>query len=80
MDLLAGQQIRAKISYIKDMLNFKIEIPFYGCDNVKHIEILCSYDDVRFVKSNQDVGKKFKQFYAGKSCVFNIKDVNDNKV
>ncbi|XP_075166866.1 tudor domain containing protein [Haematobia irritans] len=80
LDLLAGQQIRAKISYIKDMLNFKIQIPFYGCDNMKHIEVLCSYDDVRFVKSNQDVAKKFKQFYVGKSCVLNVKDVNDNKV
>ncbi|XP_073845267.1 tudor domain containing protein [Musca autumnalis] len=80
LDLLAGQQVRAKISSIKDMLNFKIELPFYGCDNIKHIEVLCSYDDVRFVKSNQDVAKKFKQFYAGKSCVLNVKDVNDNKV
>ncbi|XP_061396523.1 maternal protein tudor [Musca vetustissima] len=80
LELLAGQQIRAKISSIKDMLNFKIELPFYGCDNIKHIEVLCSYDDVRFVKSNQDIAKKFKQFYVGKSCVFNIKDVNDNKV
>ncbi|TMW40223.1 hypothetical protein DOY81_014696, partial [Sarcophaga bullata] len=37
-------------------------------------------DDVRFVKSNQDIARKFKQFYDGKSCVLNIKDVNDNKV
>uniref|UniRef100_T1PB62 Tudor domain protein n=1 Tax=Musca domestica TaxID=7370 RepID=T1PB62_MUSDO len=80
LDLLAGQQVRAKISSIKDMLNFKIQLPFYGCDNIKHIEVLCSYDDVRYVKSNQDVAKKFKQFYVGKSCVLNVKDVNDNKV
>ncbi|TMW40224.1 hypothetical protein DOY81_014697, partial [Sarcophaga bullata] len=43
LDLLAGQQIRAKISSINNMLNFKIQLPFYGCDNIKQIEILCSY-------------------------------------
>lgn len=80
MDLLAGQQIRAKISSVNNMLNFKIQLPFYGCENITHIEMLCSYDDVRFVKSNQDIARKFKQFYDGKSCVLNIKDVNDNKV
>ncbi|XP_065370364.1 maternal protein tudor isoform X2 [Calliphora vicina] len=80
LDLLAGQQIRAKISSINNMLNFKIQLPFYGCENITHIEMLCSYDDVRFVKSNQDIARKFKQFYDGKSCVLNIKDVNDNKV
>ncbi|KNC21229.1 Maternal protein tudor [Lucilia cuprina] len=80
LDLLAGQQIRAKISSINNMLNFKIQLPFYGCKNMTNIEMLCSYDDVRFVKSNQDIARKFKQFYDGKSCVLNIKDVNDNKV
>lgn len=80
LDLLAGQQIRAKITSINSMLNFKIQVPFYGCDNMSHIEMLCSYDDVRFVKSNQDIARKFKQAYECKSCVVNIKDVNDNKV
>ncbi|KAL9913282.1 tudor domain containing protein isoform 1-T2 [Glossina fuscipes fuscipes] len=79
LDLLAGQQVRAKVFSIKDMLNFKIKIP-YGCDNIEYIDLLCSYDDIRFVKSNPDICKKFKRFYEDKSCVLNIKDVNDNKV
>lgn len=58
------------------MLSFKIQIE--GCD--EQIKLLCSYDDVRYVKSNPDIAQKFKQFYEGKSCVVNITDVTDNKV
>lgn len=74
--MLAGQQVRAKISSIKDMLNFKIELE--GCD--PKVKFLCSYNDVRYVKSNSDMNQKFKDFYEGKSVVVNITNVNDNKV
>ncbi|XP_054737133.1 maternal protein tudor [Anastrepha obliqua] len=76
LSLLAGQQIRVKISFVKDMLNFKIHVNGMRDE----VQLLCCYDDVRYVKSNPDVAVKFKQFYEGKSCVVNIKDVNDNKV
>ncbi|XP_017476597.1 PREDICTED: maternal protein tudor isoform X1 [Rhagoletis zephyria] len=76
ISLLAGQQIRVKITYVKDMLNFKIHVEGLPDD----VQLLSSYDDVRYVKSNPDVAFKFKQFYEGKSWVVNIKDVNDNKV
>ncbi|CAD7014814.1 unnamed protein product [Ceratitis capitata] len=76
LSLLAGQQIRVKITYVKDMLNFKIHVDGLA----GNVQLLCSYDDVRYVKSNPDIAVKFKSFYEGKSCVVNIKDVNDNKV
>ncbi|XP_011177865.2 maternal protein tudor [Zeugodacus cucurbitae] len=76
LNLLAGQQIRVKITYVKDMLNFKIQVEGLP----ENVQLLSSYDDVRYVKSNPDVAVKFKQYYEGKSCVVNIKDVNDNKV
>lgn len=67
------------------MLNFKIRFS-YDCDsstttsNMDHIDLLCSYDDMRYVKSNNDIANKFKKFYLNKSVILNIKDVNDNKV
>nr|XP_036225781.1 maternal protein tudor isoform X2 [Bactrocera oleae] len=76
LNLLAGQQIRVKITYVKDMLNFKLQLEGLP----EHVQLLSSYDDLRYVKSNPDVAVRFKQFYEGKSCVVNIKDVNDNKV
>ncbi|XP_055837554.1 maternal protein tudor [Episyrphus balteatus] len=74
LELLSGQQIRAKITSINSMLNFKIQIE--GCD----VNLLSSYDDVRFVKSNPDTARKFKEFYEGKSCVLNISHLTDDKV
>lgn len=74
LELLPGQQIRAKITSVNSMLNFKIKIE--GCD----VNLLCSYDDVRFVKSNSDIAQKFKDFYEGKSCVLNISHLTDDKV
>ncbi|XP_055915745.1 maternal protein tudor [Eupeodes corollae] len=74
LELLPGQQIRAKITSINTMLNFKIQIE--GCD----VDLLCSYDDVRFVKSNPITAQKFKDFYEGKSCVLNISHLTDDKV
>ncbi|XP_067630078.1 maternal protein tudor isoform X2 [Eurosta solidaginis] len=76
LGLLAGQQIRVKITYVKDMLHFKIHVTGLKDD----VQLLSSFDDVRYVKSNPDVAAKFQKFYEGKSCVVNIKDVNDNKV
>lgn len=58
------------------MLNFKLQLEGLP----EHVQLLSSYDDLRYVKSNPDVAVRFKQFYEGKSCVVNIKDVNDNKV
>ncbi|ALC42057.1 tud, partial [Drosophila busckii] len=73
--LLAGQQVRGTFTSIRDMTNFKIQLD--GCSNVN---FLCSYDDSKFVKSNKDIAKSFKQHYEGKSYALNIKHVCENNI
>ncbi|XP_017073005.2 maternal protein tudor [Drosophila eugracilis] len=73
--LLAGQQVRGKFTSIRDMTNFKVQLDY--CNNVN---FLCSYDDMKFVKSNPDLARRFKEFYEGKSFAFNIKNVCENNI
>lgn len=75
MSLLAGQQIRGKFSLIRDMTNFKVQLDY--CQNVN---FMCSYDDAKFVKSNPDLARRFKEFYEGKSFAFNVKNVCENNM
>ncbi|KAH8269419.1 hypothetical protein KR018_002793 [Drosophila ironensis] len=70
ISLLAGQQIRGKFVYIRDMTNFRVQLDY--CQNIK---FLCTFDDAKFVKSNEDVARRFKSFYDGKSFAFNVKSV-----
>ncbi|KAH8400893.1 hypothetical protein KR009_001677 [Drosophila setifemur] len=75
VSLLAGQQIRGKFTSIRDMMSFKVQLDY--CNNVN---FLCSYDDTKFVKSNPDLARRFKEFYEGKSFAFNVKNVCDNNI
>lgn len=75
LSLLAGQQIRGKFTSIRDMLSFKVQLDY--CNNV---DFLCSYDDTKFVKSNPDLARRFKDFYEGKSFAFNVKSVCENNM
>ncbi|XP_020804432.1 maternal protein tudor [Drosophila serrata] len=73
--LLAGQQIRGRFSFIRDMTSFKVQLDY--CD---YVNFMCSYDDAKFVKSNPDLARRFKEFYEGKSFAFNIKNVCENNI
>ncbi|XP_017040883.1 maternal protein tudor [Drosophila ficusphila] len=75
VSLLAGQQIRGKFTSIQNMTSFKVEFDY--CSNVN---FLCSYDDAKFVKSNPDLTRRFKEFYEGKSFAFNVKNVCENNI
>ncbi|XP_017015661.2 protein tudor [Drosophila takahashii] len=75
VNLLAGQQIRGKFTNIRDMTNFKVQL-----DYCKNVNFLCSYDDAKFVKSNPDLARRFKEFYEGKSFAFNVKNVCENNI
>ncbi|XP_017033401.1 protein tudor [Drosophila kikkawai] len=75
VSLLAGQQVRGKFSFIRDMTSFKIQL-----DYCNHVDIMASYDDAKFIKSNPDLARRFKDFYEGKSFAFNIKNVCDNNI
>ncbi|KAH8254756.1 hypothetical protein KR032_012016 [Drosophila birchii] len=75
VSLLAGQQVRGRFSSIRDMTSFKVQLDF--CHNVN---FMCSYDDAKFVKSNPDLARRFKEFYEGKSFAFNIKNVCENNI
>ncbi|KAH8371983.1 hypothetical protein KR093_009569 [Drosophila rubida] len=75
VSLLAGQQVRGKFTSIRDMTNFKIQLESY-----RDVNFLCSYDDAKFVKSNKDLAKPFKEHYEGKSYALNIKHVCENNI
>uniref|UniRef100_A0A6P4FIW5 Maternal protein tudor n=1 Tax=Drosophila rhopaloa TaxID=1041015 RepID=A0A6P4FIW5_DRORH len=75
VSLLAGQQIRGKFTSVRDMTTFKVQLDY--CNNVN---FLCSYDDAKFVKSNPDLARRFKDFYEGKSFAFNVKNVCENNI
>ncbi|XP_030564874.1 maternal protein tudor [Drosophila novamexicana] len=73
--LLAGQQVRGKFTSIRDMTNFKIQL-----ESCSDVNFLCSYDDAKFVKSNKELAKPFKEHYEGKSYALNIKHVCENNI
>ncbi|TDG48300.1 hypothetical protein AWZ03_005255 [Drosophila navojoa] len=73
--LLAGQQVRGKFTSIRDMTNFKIQL-----ESCIDVNFLCSYDDTKFVKSNKELAKPFKEYYEGKSFALNIKHVCENNI
>ncbi|XP_022222321.2 maternal protein tudor [Drosophila obscura] len=75
VSLLAGQQVRGKFTSVRDMTNFKIQFDY--CHDVS---FLCSYDDAKFVKSNPDMARRFKEYYEGKSYAFNVKHVCENNI
>ncbi|SPP73490.1 maternal protein tudor [Drosophila guanche] len=75
VSLLAGQQVRGKFTSVRDMTNFKIQLDY--CHDVS---FLCSYDDAKFVKSNPDMARRFKEYYEGKSYAFNVKHVCENNI
>ncbi|KAL7735237.1 hypothetical protein ACLKA6_016144 [Drosophila palustris] len=75
VSLLAGQQVRGKFTSIRDMTNFKIQL-----ESCPDVNFLCSYDDAKFVKSNKDLAKPFKEHYEGKSYALNIKHVCENNI
>ncbi|EDW91282.1 maternal protein tudor [Drosophila yakuba] len=74
VNLLAGQQIRGKFSSIRDMTSFKVQFDY--CN----VNFLCTYDDAKFVKSNPDLARRFKEFYEGKSFALNVKNVCENNI
>ncbi|XP_026841742.1 maternal protein tudor [Drosophila persimilis] len=75
VSLLAGQQVRGKFTSVRDMTNFKIQLDY--CHDVS---FLCSYDDTKFVKSNPDMARRFKEYYEGKSYALNVKHVCENNI
>ncbi|XP_017087277.2 protein tudor [Drosophila bipectinata] len=75
LSLLAGQQVRGRFTSIRDMMSFKVQLDY--CNNV---DLLCCYDDAKFVKSNPDLARRFKEFYEGKSFALNVKSVCENNI
>nr|CAA44286.1 tudor protein [Drosophila melanogaster] len=75
VNLLAGQQIRGKFTSIRDMTSFKVQFD-YG----NNVNFLCTYDDAKFVKSNPNLARRFKEFYEGKSFALNVKNVCENNI
>jgi len=75
VNLLAGQQIRGKFTSIRDMTSFKVQFD-YG----NNVNFLCTYDDAKFVKSNPNLARRFKEFYEGKSFALNVKNVCENNM
>ncbi|KAL5285683.1 TDRD6 family protein [Megaselia abdita] len=73
-NFLSLQQIRGTIVSVSDMLHFKIKIE--GFD----FPLMCSYDDIKFVKANPDKAEHFKEYYENKSFVLNVATVTSDKV
>ncbi|XP_055385301.1 maternal protein tudor isoform X2 [Condylostylus longicornis] len=74
LHILAGQQIKAKVSSVADLSNFRILIE--GCD----IDLMCSYHNIKLIKSNPGLSSKFKDKYEGKYCFFDIISVTQDKI